>query len=228
MISCKKVSRWFDSGPTRVTALDAIDLEIPACEFTAITGPSGCGKSTLLHLLGGLDQPSAGEVIVDGVPLAGADEKTLTLYRREKLGIVFQFFNLLPGMTVLENVELPLLLQGAAAAAARERAGEVLQVVRMGERLGHFPHQLSGGQMQRAALARALVHRPALILADEPTGNLDSANARLVLETMAEIAEKKLATLVVVTHSAEVAGAAARRIELLDGRIVADSGAGRF
>jgi ABC-type lipoprotein export system ATPase subunit len=220
MISCKKVSRWFSNGATRVTALDALDLEIPTGEFTAITGPSGCGKSTLLHLLGGLDRASDGEVSVDGVDLARADEKTLTLYRREKLGIVFQFFNLLPGMSVWENVELPLLLQGWRPAAARERAHEVLSLVHLDNRATHFPHQLSGGQMQRAALARALVHRPALLLADEPTGNLDSANAHLVLDTMAEIAGQKLATMVVVTHSGEVAAAAARRIHLLDGKII--------
>jgi ABC-type lipoprotein export system ATPase subunit len=204
-------------------ALDALDLEIPACEFTAITGPSGCGKSTLLHLLGGLDHASAGDVLVDGINLAHADEQTLTLYRREKLGIVFQFFNLLPGMSVLENVELPLLLQGERPQVARERAREVLDLVQLADRVSHFTHQLSGGQMQRAALARALIHRPALVLADEPTGNLDSANARLVLNTMADIAQKKLATLVVVTHSDEVAAAAERKIQLLDGKIVSDS-----
>jgi ABC-type lipoprotein export system ATPase subunit len=223
MISCKKVSRWFTNGAARVTALDALDLEIPAGEFTAITGPSGCGKSTLLHLLGGLDRASAGDVLVDGINLAQADEQTLTLYRREKLGIVFQFFNLLPGMSVLENVELPLLLQGVRPHTARERAGEVLELVKLADRISHFPHQLSGGQMQRAALARALVHRPSLVLADEPTGNLDSANAKLVLHTMADIAEQKLATLVVVTHSDDVAAAAARRIQLLDGKIHATS-----
>ena len=208
-------------------ALAGISFQVERGEFLAITGPSGCGKSTLLHLLGGLDHPTSGEIVVDGVALHSADERVLTDYRRRHLGVVFQFFNLLPSMTILENIELPLLLQGARPTAARERAATVAEWVGLSERSTHFPHQLSGGQMQRAAIARALVHEPGILLADEPTGNLDSVNARLVLETLQKIVEQGLTTLVIVTHSEEVAQAAHRRLTLLDGRLVRDEGRGR-
>ncbi len=153
-------------------------LDIADKEFVAITGPSGCGKSTLMHLLGGLDTPSTGEIYVGDLALHSADEKALTLYRRRDLGIVFQFFNLLPTMNVLENVSLPLLLAGRGRRGPNPLAMELLDLVGMVPRAGHFVHQLSGGEMQRTAIARALIHRPRLLLADEPTGNLDSAGAR--------------------------------------------------
>jgi len=221
MISLKKVSRSYASaeGGT-VHALREVDLDIPANDFLAITGPSGCGKSTLLHLLGSLDQPTSGEIWVGGVALHGADEAAKTRYRRSEVGIVFQFFNLMPTMTVRENVALPLVLQGRSRKEAHARAEEMLALVGLGARAGHFPHQLSGGEMQRAAVARALVHGPKLVIADEPTGNLDSANAAKVLEALADIHRKALATLVVVTHSEAVAEAAARRVHMEDGRIV--------
>lgn len=225
MILCKELRRWFDTGSTRVEALAGLSFDVPRGEFLAVTGPSGCGKSTLLHLLGGLDHPSSGEIVVDEVALHVADESVLTQYRRRHLGIVFQFFNLLPSMSILENIELPLLLQGERPAVARPRAADMAELVGLGDRLGHFPHQLSGGQMQRAAIARALVHRPGILLADEPTGNLDSVNARHVLETLRKIADEGLATLVIVTHSEEVAAAADRRLALLDGKIISDSAA---
>jgi len=219
MIELKDVTRSYSSGAGEIRALDGISLQIPGKEFVAVTGPSGCGKSTLLHLLGGLDRPSSGEVLVDGVALERANDKVLTEYRRTKLGMVFQFFNLLPSMTVVENIELPLLLQGLSPKEARLRGKEMAELVGMVDRLDHFPHQLSGGQMQRAAIARALVHRPSLLLADEPTGNLDSENAERVIQTLAKIASQQVVTMVIVTHSQAVAAAASRQIPMLDGKL---------
>jgi putative ABC transport system ATP-binding protein len=221
MIRLVKASRSYGTPP--VTALDSVSLEIGRGEFVAITGPSGSGKSTLLNLLGGLDHPTSGEVVVDGVHLERADDRELTLYRRLKLGIVFQFFNLLPSMSVVENVELPLLLRGDDARAARVKALEMLDQVGMARRSSHFPHQLSGGEMQRAAIARGLVHGPSLLLADEPTGNLDSANASQVLEVIAKIASRRTATVIMVTHSDSVAALADRRIRMKDGRVAHDT-----
>ena len=221
MIRLVKASRTYGTPP--VTALNEVSLEIERGEFVAITGPSGSGKSTLLNLLGGLDHPTTGEVVVDGVHLERADDRDLTLYRRTKLGIVFQFFNLLPSMSVAENVEMPLLLTGKNIREARAAALEMLHLVGMSHRSGHFPHQLSGGEMQRAAIARALIHDPSLLLADEPTGNLDSGNAAQVLELMAKIASRRTATVIMVTHSDAVAALADRRIHMLDGRIAPDT-----
>ena len=219
LIKLDRVTRRYSSGAGDVRALDDVSLEIERGGFVTVTGPSGCGKSTLLNLLGGLDSPDSGEIFVDGLPLHAASEAALTNYRRNRLGIVFQFFNLLPAMTVAENVELPLLLAGVPRRAMRDRALALLDLVGLSARAGHHPHQLSGGEMQRGALARALVHEPALLLADEPTGNLDSANADRVMETLLKIASQKLTTMVVVTHSEAVAEMAPRRIRLLDGRI---------
>jgi len=203
-----------------VHALNGVSLDLADGEFITVTGPSGCGKSTLLNLLGGLDKPTAGEIHVDGIPLHLAGETELTRYRRHTLGIIFQFFNLLPAMTVLENVELPLLLRGESSRKIRPRVGEMLDLVGLGPRASHFPHQLSGGEMQRAAIARALAGSPRVLLADEPTGNLDSENAERVCETLSKIASQKIAVLVIVTHSESVAALAPRRIRMLDGKIV--------
>ncbi len=202
-----------------MAALDDVTFEIFAEEFVAITGPSGCGKSTLLNLLGGLDKPDSGTLFVEGLALHAAGDTALTDYRRRRLGIVFQFFNLLPALTVAENVELPLLLAGVPRRKMRDRALALLDLVGMAPRAGHRPHQLSGGEMQRAAIARALIHEPALLLADEPTGNLDTANAERVMDALAKIASQNLATMVVVTHSEAVASMALRRIPMLDGKI---------
>lgn len=223
MIHLRNVTRTYSSGTGVVRALDAVSLDIAAGEFVTVTGPSGCGKSTLLNLLGGLDRPTSGEVIVDGVPLHRADEKALTAYRRHTLGIVFQFFNLLPAMTVRENVELPLLLRGDPPKKTAPRVAEMLDLVGMGNRAGHFPHQLSGGEMQRTAIARALAGKPKLLLADEPTGNLDTANAAKVCETLSKIASQKIAVLVIVTHSEPVAAMAPVRIQMTDGKIFTQS-----
>ena len=213
------VSRYYGPPESRVHALNDVTLDIAEKDFVAITGPSGCGKSTLMHLLGGLDTPSAGEIYVGSLALHSADERALTTYRRRDLGIVFQFFNLLPTMNVLENISLPLLLAGQPPSQTRAQAMELLELVGMTPRAGHFVHQLSGGEMQRTAIARALIHRPRLLLADEPTGNLDSAGAARVLDVLRQVATHALTTLIVVTHSEEVARTANRRIRLKDGRL---------
>ena len=204
-------------------ALDGVSLEIGRNEFVAITGPSGCGKSTLIHLLGGLDHPTSGEIIVGGLALHSADDAALTQFRRRQVGLVFQFFNLLPTMNVLENISFPLLLQGVAPRESEERALELIDLVGLRERAGHFLHQLSGGEQQRTAIARALVHRPSLLIADEPTGNLDSHSAASVMALLEKSGREQLTTLIVVTHSVEVARAATRQVEMRDGKIVRDT-----
>jgi putative ABC transport system ATP-binding protein len=221
MIELKNVTRRYRQGENGVLALDKVSLVIERSEFVAVTGESGSGKSTLLHLIGALDKPDSGEVVVDGLPLQSASEQQLTAYRAQKLGIVFQFFHLLPALNVLENVCVPLQFQRVKRGEATARAREVLRIVGMEKREEHFVHQLSGGEMQRAAIARALVHRPAVLLADEPTGNLDRSNAQNVMEIFERVAEQRLTTLVLVTHSQEIAQRAGRRIVLRDGRVVA-------
>ena len=222
MISLQDVNRYYEAGERSVHALDHVSLDIARHEFVAVVGPSGCGKSTLMHLIAGLDRPTGGEITVDGLSLTTADDAALTHFRRRQLGLVFQFFNLLPTMNVRENVSLPLLLQGVPIADAFARADELLRLVGLTNRATHFVHQLSGGEQPRTAIARALVHRPSLLIADEPTGNLDTASAARVLTLLRQIADEQLATLILVTHSAEVAAAASRLIEMRDGRIVSD------
>ena len=223
MISAVDISRYYRNGEREVHALDAVSFEIKKNEFVSIAGPSGCGKSTLLHLLGGLDSPSRGELYVAGLGLHSATDQALTQYRRTLVGIVFQFFNLLPTMNVLENVALPLMLQGLPWPDASARARELITRVGLAPRAEHFVHQLSGGEQQRTAIARALIQQPPLLLADEPTGNLDTRSAGAILELIEQIAADKTTTLIVVTHSPEVAAAASRRIEMRDGKIVGDS-----
>jgi putative ABC transport system ATP-binding protein len=220
LISLRNVTRHYRSGERSVHAVDGVSAEIGDGEFVAISGPSGCGKSTLIHLIAGLDTPSSGEIYVDELALHKADDAALTDYRRRRLGLVFQFFNLLPTMNVLENVGFPLLLQGVSLGETQTRARELLEIVGLTERADHFVHQLSGGEQQRTAIARALVHQPSLVIADEPTGNLDSASAETVMRVLTRMGAERRTTLIVVTHSAEVAGAASRRIEMRDGKIV--------
>jgi len=223
LISLRNVTRHYKSGDRAVHALDGVSLEIAQNEFVAVSGPSGCGKSTLIHLLAGLERPTSGEIFVGDLAVHQADDTALTNFRRRRLGLVFQFFNLLPTMNVLENVSFPLLLQGIAPRESEQRAEELIELVGLSERARHFIHQLSGGEQQRTAIARALVHRPSLLIADEPTGNLDSHSASTVMQLLAKIGAGRLTTLIVVTHSDEVAQAASRRVEMRDGKIVRDS-----
>jgi putative ABC transport system ATP-binding protein len=222
MIELRKITRRYRQGESPVIALNQVELQIQDKAFVAIVGESGSGKSTLLHLLGGLDKPDEGEILVDGWPLTSASEKELTQYRRTRLGFVFQFFNLLPTLNVLENVSLPLQLQGRKDKEIRQRALELLEMVGLQHRVHHFVHQLSGGEMQRAAIARALIHRPSLVLADEPTGNLDTENANRVMEAFRWIGDQGLATLLIATHSLAVAGSAHRVIRLANGAVIGD------
>jgi len=220
MIHCHQLSRSYASGDLHVPAVREVDLHIGAGEFVAITGPSGSGKSTLLNLIGSLDAPDAGELVVAGLAMHRATEAEKVEFRRHEIGIVFQFFNLMPTMTVRENVLLPLALRGDDLRQGRESASDLLRLVGLEQRAEHYPHQLSGGEMQRVALARALIHAPRLLIADEPTGNLDSVNRDLVIKVLRDIHGRGLATLVVVTHEEEVAEAASRRLEMRDGRLV--------
>ena len=209
-----------DAGSAAVAALNGVSLEIAAGEFVAIMGPSGCGKSTLLHVLGGLDVLTSGEIYLDGEPVHQMDEAGLTRLRRSKIGFIFQFFNLLPTLTVEENVRMPGLLQNKPAKEIEKRSSELLAAVGMESRAKHRLHQLSGGEMQRAALARALLLQPRVVLADEPTGNLDSEASAKVVALFRSVGEKQNTTIVMVTHSREVAAAAHRIVEMRDGRVV--------
>jgi len=204
-------------GVRGTVALDGIDLAIPAGQFVAVVGPSGCGKSTLLHLAGGIDLPTRGRVLADGRDITGFSERSLTLFRRRSVGVVFQFFNLIPALTVIENVELPLLLAGRAN--ARTLALEQLAIVDLADLAHRMPHQLSGGQMQRVAIARALVHSPRLLLADEPTGNLDTATGNSILTLLREICDRQKTTILMATHSAEAAAFVDTTIRMRDGHI---------
>jgi putative ABC transport system ATP-binding protein len=203
-----------------VAALAGLDLEVRRGEFVAVMGPSGSGKSTLLNILAGLERPSAGRVAVDGVDLGTLDENGLARYRRANVGIIFQAFNLLPRYRVIENVAFPLLFAGVPVAERLRRAAAILDRLGMAPRSGHRPSQLSGGELQRTAIARALVTDPALLLGDEPTGNLDSANGAALLALLAEV-HSRGQTIVLVTHDASIASHAERVVQMRDGRVVA-------
>jgi putative ABC transport system ATP-binding protein len=219
VIRLLNVSKIYDGAGTRVTALTDISLEITHGEFVALMGPSGCGKSTLLHLIAGVDGPTTGEVWVDGQSLTRMSDRALSHFRRDRVGLVYQFYNLLPTMTAWENVALPALLAGASAREARERAEERLRQVGLLQRKVHWPHELSGGEMQRVAIGRALVNGPGVLLADEPTGNLDSKTGREILELLENLNATQRVTILLATHSQEAAAFAQRVISLRDGTI---------
>ena len=219
MIELVDVTKIYRLGSQQVTALDRVSLEIPGGEFLAITGPSGCGKSTLINLLGGLDIPTSGKVIIDGVNLVEMDDARLTRFRRERVGIIFQFFNLIPILDVRENVALPFLIKGMPAKEANERATDLLQMVGLLERQNHHAQEISGGEMQRAAIARALINDPDIILADEPTGNLDSRAGRKILEVLSRLKTDLGKTVVLATHSIDAAQFADRQLMMRDGRL---------
>ncbi len=221
MISLAGVSKFYN-GKRQVVALDAVDLEIPRGEMVSIVGPSGSGKSTLLNLIGGLDRPSAGEIRIDGRPCAALADDDLTRLRREKIGIIFQFFNLLPSLTCVENVALPLHLKGTPRREAESRARELLGLVQLGHRTEHLPDELSGGERQRVAIARALAFHPPVLLADEPTGNLDSRTGAEILRLIHDLHRRLAATILIVTHDAAVAESCPRTVTLRDGRIAGD------
>ena len=216
----RSVCRHYGGGGLMVRALDGVELEIAGGEFVVVAGPSGSGKSTLLQLLGALDRPSSGEVMFEGRDLARASEGELAELRLRTLGFVFQQFNLIPTLTAAENVEIALAPAGLPAAERRERTREVLARVGLGERLGHLPSQLSGGEQQRVAIARALANRPRVVLADEPTGNLDSATGDAILALLYRLWEEEGLTVVLITHDAAIARTAPRLLRLADGRVV--------
>ena len=221
MIEVKNVRKWIQNGSRRVDILKGIDLTIPAGQFIAIVGASGSGKSTLLGLLAGLDTPSAGEIWLDGTPIHNLAEAQLAEVRGRKIGFVFQSYQLISTLTALENVLLPYELN--VAGSGLEQARRLLAEVGLAERVDHYPVQLSGGEQQRVALARAFVVEPPIVMADEPTGNLDSSNGHMVLDLLLDRNRKSGTTLVLVTHDAEVASRADRKIVLRDGLIVEDS-----
>jgi putative ABC transport system ATP-binding protein len=218
LLSAVNLHKSYVAGEAKVTALAGVSLAIDAGEFVALMGPSGCGKSTLLHLCGAMDRPSSGSVTFEGRDLSSLNDDELTKVRRQRIGFVFQFFNLLPTLTLADNIALPCLLSGLAGAEADRRAARLAERVGIAHRLRHYPQQVSGGEMQRAAIARALVHDPALLVADEPTGNLDSDNGRLVLALLAELNRETGITILLATHAAEVAAAASTVRRMRDGR----------
>lgn len=220
LISATNLTKVFGSGDTAVTALDDVSLQIKQGEFVAVMGPSGCGKSTLLHLLGGLDRPTSGFVSIDGHNLSQLSDANLAALRRRKVGFIFQFFNLIPVLNSIENAALPVTLDGVKPAEARARSQEWLEKVGLADRLTHRPDQLSGGQQQRVAIARALVANPDLVLADEPTGNLDTRASDETAALLRQVANTWNRAVVIVTHDPRIAAYADRIIFLKDGQIV--------
>jgi putative ABC transport system ATP-binding protein len=221
MLSLARVSKHYN-GKRQVIALDGVDLEISRGEMVSIVGPSGSGKSTLLNLIGGLDRPTSGEIRIDGQAVAELADDDLTRLRRDKIGFIFQFFNLLPSLSCLENVALPLHLKGLPRREIDARARELLELVQLGQRIDHLPDELSGGERQRVAIARALAFHPPILLADEPTGNLDSRTGAEILRLMHDLHERLNATVLIVTHDASVAESCPRTVTLRDARIAGD------
>lgn len=219
MIRLINVHKIYLQGRNKITALAGLSLDIQKGEFAAVMGPSGSGKSTLLHLIGGLDRPTEGQVLVDGRIISQMADDEATLFRRTRIGFVFQFFNLLPTLAAVENVMLPLILDGRSSAESNLRAKTLLERVGLEGRRDHLPEELSGGEMQRLAIARALAFNPPILLADEPTGNLDSKNGAAVLELLRQINTEQRCTVVMVTHNQEAAGYGDRIVHLRDGMI---------
>lgn len=222
LIRTLEIKKVYSRGDQTVEALNGVSVDIDQGEFVSIMGPSGSGKSTLLQILGGLDLPTSGKVAIGDIAIQDMRDKELSLFRRRKLGFIFQFFNLIPTLSALENVALPLLLDGFPLEKIEDRALELLQFMNLKHRAGHRPSQLSGGEMQRIAIARALITNPLLILADEPTGNLDSKTANHVLSLLKEIVNEQKQTLVMVTHDSHAAEYGSRLILIRDGRVEKD------
>ncbi len=226
ILLAEDVWKTYGSDTVTLDALRGVNARVSHGEFIALSGPSGCGKSTLLHILGAMDSPSRGSVQLDGCRLDSLDSDGLAAIRRKQIGFVFQSFNLLPTLCVEENIGLPLSLDGVSPREAQVRAAEALAEVGLEARRRHFPSQLSGGEQQRVAIARALAIRPRVIIADEPTGSLDSVNGRRVLELLAELNDTKNITVLMATHSNEACGFASRILYLRDGEVVEESGSG--
>ena len=223
LIQAENLTKVYGKGDTAIVALDHVNLTVNPGEFVAVMGPSGCGKSTLLHLIGGLDRPSDGNVSIDGQPLAAMSDNTITQLRRRKVGYVFQFFNLVPILSSVENVALPLLLDGANSAKSKQKAAEWLTQVGLEHRLASRPDQLSAGQQQRVAIARALITDPVLVLADEPTGNLDTKSADEIAGLLKQVAKTWGRAVLMVTHDPRIAAYADRIVFLKDGKIVSET-----
>ena len=220
IISTERLTKVYDTGDLKVEAIKEIDLTVEKGEMVAIMGPSGCGKTTLLNCLSGIDEPTAGKVHIEGQDLYRLRDRARTGFRAKNMGFIFQFFNLLPVLSVAENVELPLLVAGIGSGSARKRAIEELDLLGLADQAGKRPAELSGGQQQRVAIARALVNDPAIVWCDEPTGNLDSETADQIMDVLCRLNHEKQQTFVVVSHSDEVGGRADRIIRMRDGRIL--------
>ncbi|MGI6257146.1 MAG: ABC transporter ATP-binding protein [Anaerovoracaceae bacterium] len=220
ILRVENIKKSYGSGDNTVKALDGISLSVNKGDFLAIVGPSGSGKSTLLHILGGIDTPTSGRVFIDGkdIYLQSADE--LAIFRRREVGIIYQFYNLIPVLTVAENISLPLLMDGRKV--DRDHLGGLIQSLGLADRANHYPDQLSGGQQQRVSVGRALINDPAVLLADEPTGNLDSKNSQEIIELLKQSNRKQKQTVILITHDENIALQADRLIALEDGRIIAD------
>jgi ABC-type lipoprotein export system ATPase subunit len=225
LIKARGLKKSYHRGKVQVEALRGVDLDVSWGEFVVIVGPSGGGKTTLLHLLGGIDRPSAGTIIINGQSLETASEPELTRFRRDQIGFVFQFYNLLPSLNALDNVLLPLLAKGWNMKKASQRGREVLQQVGLQSRWMHMPGELSGGEQQRVAIARALVSKPAVILADEPTGDLDSSNAREILQLMNDLNQQLGTTFILATHNLTASEYATEKYEMRDGILFPGTGA---
>jgi putative ABC transport system ATP-binding protein len=218
LLSAANLSKTYVTGEARVSALAGVSFDVEPGDFVALMGPSGCGKSTLLHLCGAMDRASSGTISLNGRDLSTLGDDELTRVRREQVGFVFQFFNLLPTLTVSDNIALPCLLAGVKDQEAGQRARALAERVGIAHRLSHYPQQISGGEMQRAAIARALIHQPALLVADEPTGNLDSENGANVLSLISALNKELKVTVLLATHAADVAAAASRVLRMKDGK----------
>jgi putative ABC transport system ATP-binding protein len=218
LLSATNLQKTYISGDSKVTALAGVSFDVEAGDFVALMGPSGCGKSTLLHLCGAMDRLTSGSLKLNDRDLSTMGDDELTRVRREQVGFVFQFFNLLPTLTVGDNIALPCLLAGMKAEEAEQRGRALAERVGIAHRLNHYPQQISGGEMQRAAIARALIHQPALLVADEPTGNLDSENGANVLGLVAELNRELGVTVLLATHASDIAAAAKRTMRMKDGR----------
>lgn len=225
ILRCENLSKYYGVGQTRVTALEDVNLSVEKGEFVAIIGASGSGKSTLLHMLGGVDRPDGGKILIEGTDIAALNEKKRSLFRRRKVGLVYRFYNLIPSIDVRQNILLPMLLDGQKP--DEKRFDELTEILGLTERLCHLPGQLSGGQQQRAAIARALIYRPAILLADEPTGNLDKRNSEEITGLLKLSNKKYKQTVLLITHDEKIALEADRIITIEDGKIVSDEEVGK-